>query len=45
MQGAGRSTYFNDSNRVEDVFVGQFNKGVKNGYGEYRWADGSIYKG
>ena len=45
MQGAGRSTYFNDKSKKEDEYVGQFKNGLKHGYGEYRWADGSIYKG
>lgn len=40
MQGAARCTY-----GPNESYVGQFSDGKKNGYGEYKFRDGHIYKG
>ena len=45
MNGAGRCIYYDSKGRQTDVFVGEFVNGIKHGYGEYRWANGVVYKG
>lgn len=44
MQGPGRCIYFLDGGK-QDQFIGQYDSSQKHGYGEYRWANGDIYKG
>ena len=45
MHGAGKSTYYDDNGNPIEFYIGQFKNSLKDGYGEYRWADGRIYKG
>ena len=41
--GAGRVSY--STSRGMEKYIGEFERGKKHGYGEYTWADGSVYKG
>lgn len=45
MHGPGKSTYYNQSGTAAEFYIGEFKNGLKDGYGEYRWADGRTYKG
>ena len=45
MHGTGRCSYYDGEGKVEEEYVGQFERGLKHGYGEYHWANGSVYKG
>jgi hypothetical protein len=45
MHGAGKSTYYSDEGTANELYIGEFKEGKKEGFGEYRWADGRIYKG
>lgn len=45
MHGAGKSTYYDENGVETECYIGQFKNGLKDGYGEYRWPDGRIYKG
>ena len=40
MHGYGKVTFSNG-----DVYVGNWEDGVKHGYGKYTWADGDTYEG
>ena len=37
MHGNGMSTWFDGFGKVIGVYIGEYNKGLKDGYGEYRW--------
>lgn len=45
MHGAGKSIYYDTDGRASESYIGEFKNGLKDGFGEYRWADGRIYKG
>ncbi len=45
MNGAGTATYFNENGEPIEHYIGEFKDGQKDGFGEYRWADGRVYKG
>lgn len=43
--GAGKVTYFDRFGKPTEKYIGQFHEGIKHGYGEYTWANGSSYRG
>lgn len=43
--GPGRVIYYNDQKEPTEMYIGEFYEGLKHGYGEYTWDDGSSYKG
>jgi hypothetical protein len=45
MHGNGVSTWFDGHQKVIGVYIGEYKKGLKDGYGEYRWGEKNVYKG
>lgn len=45
MHGSGISKWNDLSGNVIGVYLGQYVKGLKHGYGEYLWGERKVYKG
>ena len=45
INGVGRCTYFDEGGNRTEEYIGQFRDNLKHGYGEYKWANGQVYKG
>lgn len=45
MHGTGRCDFFSDAKVLTESYIGQYDHGVRHGYGEYHWLNGQVYKG
>lgn len=45
MHGAGKSYWYNEDDELIETYEGQYVNGLKQGQGEYRWANGRVFTG
>ena len=45
MEGAGKSTWYNQREEVVESYEGEYLNGLKHGEGTYRWSNGKVYSG
>ena len=45
MDGAGKSSWYNEAEQLIETYDGEYMAGMKHGKGEYRWSNGRVYNG
>jgi hypothetical protein len=45
MHGGGKSYWYSEQEELQETYEGEYVEGLKHGKGEYRWANGRVFKG